>query len=355
MIPVVGGRQNAIMQIMTHAAIRNSTAPRGTIVRPNAGITHGQLKQPSIVPGQTALGSFCSKDRPKNFQRRTAFIPKPAVDAFARNASPPSDLCPGFLEQVGHNEIDRFHGAICVTKMVTMSSGDNVTSLVHDFVSKDATINTMSILTPPAGQTFMQEEPLEFGTALGARLAKLRKTKAVTQLDLASALDVSRETIARWELGIRSPKNEMVAALASFFQVPESWLRYGGAGGPKTIQVMGYVGAGAGVLPFEDGPFDQIEAPFGAPPNTIALIVRGDSMMPELGDGDYVLYKGEPQSPEDLIGKRCIIQLEDGRILVKRLRRGRDFGRFDLDSTNAATLENQIVVWCAKVEAVKYR
>lgn len=213
----------------------------------------------------------------------------------------------------------------------------------------------MSILTPPAGHHLIQEEPKEFSATFGNRLAQLRKMKAVTQFDLASALDVSRETIARWEAGVRSPKDEMVTALARFFDVKDSWLRYGGAGGPRTIQVMGYVGAGAGVLPFDDGPFDQIEAPFGAPPNTIALIVRGDSMMPELSDGDYVLYRAEPQQADDLVGKRCVVQLEDGRVLVKRLRRGREFGRFDLDSTNAATLENQNVVWCAKVEAVKYR
>lgn len=159
----------------------------------------------------------------------------------------------------------------------------------------------------------------------------------------------------RWEAGKRSPNDLMVAALARFFDVQDSWIRYGGAGGPQTIQVMGFVGAGTGVLPFDDGPFEQIEAPFGTPPNTIALIIRGDSMMPELSDGDYVLYRATPQNPEELIGKRCIVELENGSILVKRLRRGREPGTFDLDSTNAATLETQTIAWCAKVEAVKYK
>ncbi len=238
--------------------------------------------------------------------------------------------------------------------MVTMSSHD-ATKVVHDNPARSDTSGHMSVLTPRYPGLASPPQSADPTQTLGIRLAKLRKMKDITQSDLASVFDVSRETIVRWEAGKRSPNDEMVAAMARYFGVDDSWIRYGGAGGPQTIQVMGYVGAGAGVMPFDDGPFEQIEAPFGTPPNTIALIVRGDSMMPELSDGDYLLYRGTPQTPDDLIGKRCIIELESGAVLVKRLRRGRELGTFDLDSTNAATLENQTVIWCAKVEAVKYR
>lgn len=241
-----------------------------------------------------------------------------------------------------------------MTKLVTMSS-TVVTNLVQDKPAERDTSGYMSILTPRFAGLASQPQNLDPTETLGSRLTKLRKIKSMTQSDLASVFDVSRETIVRWEAGKRSPNDLMVAALARYFDVRDSWIRYGGAGGPQTIQVMGFVGAGTGVLPFDDGPFEQIEAPFGTPPDTIALIVRGDSMMPELSDGDYVLYRATPQNPEQLLGKRCIVELETGAILVKRLRRGRELGTFDLDSTNAATLENQTVAWCAKVEAVKYR
>jgi phage repressor protein C with HTH and peptisase S24 domain len=241
-----------------------------------------------------------------------------------------------------------------------MSSAD-VTNPVHDKRLRSDTIGYMNTLTPRSNPTVtgFEETPLEFQhedkDGLGRRLAKLRVKKGITQSELASIFDVSRETIVRWEASKRSPNDLMVAALAKFFSVQDSYLRYGGPGGPQTIQVMGFVGAGTGVLPFDDGPFEQIEAPFGTPPDMIALIVRGDSMMPELSDGDYVLYRATPQNPDNLIGKRCIVELEDGAILVKRLRRGRNVNTFDLDSTNAAILENQTIAWCAKVEAVKYR
>jgi transcriptional regulator with XRE-family HTH domain len=191
--------------------------------------------------------------------------------------------------------------------------------------------------------------------ALGPRLKRIRKLKGFNQEQVAEFVGVSREAITRWETGTNEPTEANIQKMSKLYSTPAVYLRYGGAGGPKTVQVLGHVGAGANVFPFEDGPFDQIEAPFGSPDDLAALIVRGDSMMPELSDGDHVLYRATEQNPDDLIGKRCIIRLESGSVLVKRLRRGRDIGCYDLDSTNAATIENQRLQWVAKVEAVKYR
>jgi len=43
----------------------------------------------------------------------------------------------------------------------------------------------------------------EFFVALGARIAELRKTRSVTQTQLAQALDVSQQTIQAYEVGRR--------------------------------------------------------------------------------------------------------------------------------------------------------
>jgi phage repressor protein C with HTH and peptisase S24 domain len=143
--------------------------------------------------------------------------------------------------------------------------------------------------------------------------------------------------------------------LAAALNTDERWITYGGAGGPSTLPVMGHVGAAAEVFPFDSDTLDEIEAPFGAPPDTRALIVRGDSMMPELNDGDFVLYRDKAQRVEDLVGKRCVVRLDDGRVLVKRLRRGTTYGTFTLDSTNAAPIEDVMVIQAAKVEGVVFR
>jgi phage repressor protein C with HTH and peptisase S24 domain len=255
---------------------------------------------------------------------------------------------------MGDDKFDRLHGAVYVTKKVTLSSLD-ARPMVQDRAHGSSHICVMNILTPRTPQLReFQSKPPQHET-IGQRIHMLRDMRKQSQEELASILDVSRETIGRWEADDRAPKERLMSSIAQHYGVSAEWIRYGATGGPKTLPVMGYVGAGSGVRPFDDGPFEQIETPFGTPPDTIALIVRGDSMMPELSDGDYVLYRAIPQNAEDCVGRRCIVELLDGTVLVKRLRRGRDFNCYDLDSTNAAPIENQRLQWVAKVEAVKYR
>lgn len=189
----------------------------------------------------------------------------------------------------------------------------------------------------------------------GMRLRRLREARGLTQADVAEAVGMTALQGHRWEHDQAVPRAAVIDRIASFFEVAPEWLQYGVGGGPTFAAVLGMVGAGQAIVPFDDGPFDQIEVPFGAPPGVIALIVRGDSMQPELSEGDFVLYRGVPQDPATLIGRRCVVRLEDGRVLVKRLRRGAALDTYDLESTNAAPIEGQRLVWCARVEAVVYR
>lgn len=213
----------------------------------------------------------------------------------------------------------------------------------------------MHVLTPDAAY-LAESAPTRTvaGETLGDRIKRLRQSRHLTQEELAHQLDVSRDAVARWERNNRNPRPPELAKLANAFAVTTTWLHYGGHGGPTTVPVIGYVGAAQGVIPFDAEPLDEIEAPYGVPPDTRALIVRGESMLPELADGDLVLYRGSPQDPASLIGKRCVVRLEDGRVLVKRLRRGADPGTFDLESTNAAPIEGARLVWCARVESVVF-
>jgi transcriptional regulator with XRE-family HTH domain len=189
----------------------------------------------------------------------------------------------------------------------------------------------------------------------GQRLQKLRKLRNLTQEALAERVGVQRLAISRWETGDRG-FGRAARKLAAALQTDPQWLEYGGAGGPATLPVVGYVGAGSEVYPFNDGEtFDEIEAPFGAPPDARVLISKGDSMMPEIGDGDYIVYREITQRVDDLLGKRCVVRLDDGRVLVKRLRRGTTYGTYTLDSTNAAPIEDVVIVRAAKLESVVFR
>jgi transcriptional regulator with XRE-family HTH domain len=49
----------------------------------------------------------------------------------------------------------------------------------------------------------MTQDEKAFFKALGARIATLRKDSAITQVQLAAAMDVSQQTVAAWEVGRR--------------------------------------------------------------------------------------------------------------------------------------------------------
>ena len=50
-------------------------------------------------------------------------------------------------------------------------------------------------------------------------LLELRKEKGITQLDVAKALDISRQAYANYEVGKREPDLTMLLKLAGFFGV----------------------------------------------------------------------------------------------------------------------------------------
>lgn len=55
-------------------------------------------------------------------------------------------------------------------------------------------------------------------------LKKLRESKGLSQLKLASLIGVSRSTIAMWESGKSQPSLEMLAELARLFEVSVDYL-----------------------------------------------------------------------------------------------------------------------------------
>ena len=54
---------------------------------------------------------------------------------------------------------------------------------------------------------------------LNEKIIQLRKSKGMSQVDLADALNLSRQTISKWENGDSSPDINNLSALASLFGV----------------------------------------------------------------------------------------------------------------------------------------
>lgn len=64
---------------------------------------------------------------------------------------------------------------------------------------------------------------------LSKNIKTLRKSKGLSQDELALKLNVVRQTISKWENGLSVPDSEMLISLSEVFETPVSilsWRRY---------------------------------------------------------------------------------------------------------------------------------
>lgn len=62
-------------------------------------------------------------------------------------------------------------------------------------------------------------ESEENGMVLGEKLKRLRKSRGLSQEQLATELNVSRQSISKWELGESKPEIENLITLSEYFNV----------------------------------------------------------------------------------------------------------------------------------------
>lgn len=187
------------------------------------------------------------------------------------------------------------------------------------------------------------------------RLRRARALKFSSSAEAAQAFGFNPNTLRSNENGNKSFGRDMAVRYAQAFGVRLEWL-LSGRGSMRTLQklmpVEGYVGAGAAVFPIDDGGFDPIEPPFGAPEDAIAFLVRGDSMYPAYRDGTYLIAI-PVADPQFLINCRAIVTLDDGRRCVKDVVAGSKLGLFSLYSHNAPPILDVRVVGGARVIGTK--
>ena len=183
-------------------------------------------------------------------------------------------------------------------------------------------------------------------------LRALREGRSWSQEHAAQALGTTRNQYAKLEGGSRRLSDVWISRAAAAFGVD--------AGEVVTdkrslVPVAGFVGAGSEAHLYGDsqGPLDEVTAPEGATPQTIAVEVRGDSLG-SFFDGWLVFYD-DVRSPvtDDLLGRLCVVGLADGRVLVKMIRQSRtDRGLFDLHGQFSDPVLDVAIVWAAPVKSI---
>lgn len=188
---------------------------------------------------------------------------------------------------------------------------------------------------------------------MGNMLKSLREARGWTHERAADEMKVSRSQFIKLERGERRLTADYINQAAEAFGVrpadviddPED----------SIIPLMGYIGAGAEILPeFEQVPpegLDQIHVPFPLPAEMIALEVRGDSMLPVYKEGHViVVYKDQKKPVSSFYGEEAAVRTGDGRRFLKTIMRGAG-NAVTLTSFNAGPIENVHLDWIGEIFA----
>ena len=202
---------------------------------------------------------------------------------------------------------------------------------------------------------------------LATRIQALRKSRALSQAKFGEMLGVDQSNVSRWENGA-VPDDAHLIKLAELAEVHPAAFRYSGLAedalhgqdlAPAKVQVVGYVGAGQEMLPFDDhalgGGIEEVNAPEGVGAGPIVAVrIRGDSMHP-MRDGWLLFYRRDQSGvPDGCLNRLCVVKLaDDGPILVKEIRRGYRPNHFLLTSWSAPPLEDVRVEWAAPVLSIR--
>lgn len=186
-------------------------------------------------------------------------------------------------------------------------------------------------------------------TKLVAQLLTLKKWN---QMKLAAHFGVSQSTVFRWKSG-SEPEGHHRDAIRELYEKEfgNAETKY-----PAQVKLMGKVGAGQEIYAIDDGGQGYVDAPAEAHPNTVAVEVSGQSMFPAYEEGT-LLYYSRTLPPSDMVNRRAVVQLGDGRIFVKTIRPGSTPNTWTLSSINALypDMVDEVVEWAAPIDWIKPR
>lgn len=184
------------------------------------------------------------------------------------------------------------------------------------------------------------------------RLKEIRSRKNLGQAEIAERLGKSVTQISRYETGVDGVSTKQLSDVAAAYgvTVPELFE-------PEEVPVVGRVGAGAEVLYIDNYPLGVAASTVPRPPGLkgemVAVQVVGDSMQDRYFEGDLLFYNSESEAADaDVVGRYCVVNVDDGRMLVKKVLRGKKFGTWRLESPNAPPIVDVHLRWAAPVRAV---
>lgn len=129
------------------------------------------------------------------------------------------------------------------------------------------------------------------------KIKQLRNSLNMSQDKLAKIIGVSRSTVAMWEIGQSQPDNDMLSAIADFFNVSVDYLLerdnspIPSQKGIK-IPVLGNVAAGIPLYAIQEiVDYEEIDETMASQGEYFGLKIKGDSMEPRIKQNDVVIVR----------------------------------------------------------------
>ncbi|MGP1376397.1 MAG: LexA family protein [Bulleidia sp.] len=196
----------------------------------------------------------------------------------------------------------------------------------------------------------------------GEIIKKLREEKGLTQEQLGKLIGVQKSAVAKYERGlIQNLKRQTIEKLAEIFGVRPSYimgLSDSDLPRPGTIPVLGTVPCGIPAEAIED--IEEYIDYIGVPGHTYyGLRAKGDSMSPEIRDGDIMIIDSMPDVPS---GSIAIVKVNGDDATCKKLLKSKAGitlvplnNAYDPIFITAADCQSLPVTVMGKVQEVRHR
>ena len=165
----------------------------------------------------------------------------------------------------------------------------------------------------------------------GENLKYYLNARGKTQNDLAAYLGVTRGAVSQWANGYRTPSAEVADKIAEWLNIERDDLASErpepNASFVPSIQAPLFesVSAGLGTTKAEPiGTFPCVVKTQEEAENTLCVIVEGDSMSPDIENGDIIQVRKQTSVDN---GDTAVILLDDTDFFVKKVEYGVDYIR----------------------------
>lgn len=185
----------------------------------------------------------------------------------------------------------------------------------------------------------------------GARLRALRLARSLSQGELARRIGRHQTSIGPYERGEYAPPREVLERLAQALETTPEYLLFGRDPRRITLPVVGRTGPGGLIA----------DVPPTTPPVRLAdeglsvLLVTDDSMAPRLCAGQLALVRSPPLPASECLGRDALVELADGRRLLRQLLPAAEPACFDLALASGAILRSVTVARAQPVVGVLWR